>query len=195
MFYQKRRNEPWCKWLPCTSVWRGFSSASLSVTLHIWLSNVPQVWPLQSSWLYFRNTHKCTHTHTHADTDRDTQRRFRIFSYCSFLRFWPTRQFFGEKKKKKIVFIFRSFFLSFVLSSLWGHCLALRSFFSSCLFSFIHTHTHTGKNNEKEIPFNRQKSGNREYNAVFSLAHRSHTHTRRYRDTTHLQQTLAPHQV
>lgn len=87
------------------------------------------------------NAHTHTQTHTHADTDRDTQRRFRIFSYCSFLRFWPTRQFFGEKKKKKIVFIFLSFFLSFVFSSLWGHCLALRSFFSSCLFSFLHTHT------------------------------------------------------
>lgn len=36
------------------------SSVSFCLTLHIWLSFIPQVRPPQSSWLYIRNTH--THT-------------------------------------------------------------------------------------------------------------------------------------
>lgn len=52
---QERKNHNVCD---CHApLCREASSVSYSVTLHIWLSFIPQVRPLQSSWLYIRNTH------------------------------------------------------------------------------------------------------------------------------------------
>lgn len=84
------------------------SSVSFWVTLHIWLSFIPQVRPCQSSWLYIRNTY----------TQR---RRIRIFSTARF-------QIFRCNQQKQFLKNCRFLLSSFILLLFWKHIIFLSLF-------------------------------------------------------------------